>query len=160
MNWKQVKQQWPSVQAAVKRTWGRIDEDDLTRIHGERDAFTGILAQKVWLRGGGCSAESGRLCRPASVRKQKADCAYLVFSAAKKMLGSRPCCKSPLTPINGLSSSVALSMGIGNLIIRPSSDWPARLIPRKKRTAAKRSTPMTPEITPSRFAEHVHCVFI
>ena len=46
MNWKQVKQQWPSVEAVVRRTWGRIDEADLTMIHGERDSFTRVLAQR------------------------------------------------------------------------------------------------------------------
>ncbi len=46
MKWKHVKQQWPSVQAEVKRTWGRIDEADLAMIHGDRDSFTRILAQR------------------------------------------------------------------------------------------------------------------
>lgn len=46
MNWNQVKQQWPMVEIAVKRTWGRIDEADLSMIHGERDLFTRILAQR------------------------------------------------------------------------------------------------------------------
>lgn len=46
MKWNQVKQQWPSVELAVKRTWVRIDEADLTMIHGERDSFTRILAQR------------------------------------------------------------------------------------------------------------------
>lgn len=46
MNWNQVKQQWPLVELAVKRTWGRIDETDLSMIHGERDSFTRILAQR------------------------------------------------------------------------------------------------------------------
>jgi hypothetical protein len=34
------------VEIAVKRTWGRIDEADLSMIHGDRDSFTRILAQK------------------------------------------------------------------------------------------------------------------
>ncbi|EMI47104.1 CsbD-like protein [Rhodopirellula sp. SWK7] len=46
MNWRQVKQQWPLVQAEVKRTWGRIDEADLVMIGGERDPFARILAQR------------------------------------------------------------------------------------------------------------------
>ncbi|TWU46960.1 CsbD family protein [Rubripirellula reticaptiva] len=46
MNWKQVKQQWPTVQAVVKRTWGRIDEADLAMIHGERDSFVRVLSQR------------------------------------------------------------------------------------------------------------------
>lgn len=46
MNWNQVKQQWPMVEIAVKRTWGRIDESDLSMIRGERDSFTRILAQR------------------------------------------------------------------------------------------------------------------
>ncbi len=46
MNWKQVKQQWPMVEIAVKRTWGRIDESDLSMIHGDRGLFTRVLAQR------------------------------------------------------------------------------------------------------------------
>ena len=46
MNWNQVKQQWPMVAIAVKQTWGRIDEADLSMIHGDRDSFTRILAQR------------------------------------------------------------------------------------------------------------------
>ena len=46
MKWNQVKRQWPSVQAEVKRTWGRFDEADLAMIHGDRDSFTRVLAQR------------------------------------------------------------------------------------------------------------------
>ena len=46
MKWSQVKRNWPSVQAEVKRTWGKIDEIDLAMIHGERDSFTRVLARR------------------------------------------------------------------------------------------------------------------
>ncbi len=46
MKWNQVKQQWPTVQAEIKRTWGKFDEDDLAMIHGDRDLFTRILANR------------------------------------------------------------------------------------------------------------------
>ncbi|WDQ16768.1 hypothetical protein [Rhodopirellula sp. P2] len=46
MNWKQVKRQWPAVQNGIKRTWGKIDEMDLKMIHGERESFIRILAQR------------------------------------------------------------------------------------------------------------------
>ncbi|MCM2375046.1 CsbD family protein [Aporhodopirellula aestuarii] len=46
MKWNQVKHHWPAVQESVKRTWGRIDETDLVMIHGERDLFIRVLAQR------------------------------------------------------------------------------------------------------------------
>lgn len=46
MNWYQVKNQWPAVQAEIRCTWGRLDEDDLAMIRGDRDSLTRILAQR------------------------------------------------------------------------------------------------------------------
>ncbi|TWT54822.1 hypothetical protein Pla22_24760 [Rubripirellula amarantea] len=46
MRWNQVKGDWATVQEGVKRTWGRIDETDLKMIHGERDLFIRVLAQR------------------------------------------------------------------------------------------------------------------
>lgn len=46
MKWNEVKRQWPAVQAEVRRTWGRIDENDLAMIAGNREAFARVLVQR------------------------------------------------------------------------------------------------------------------
>ena len=46
MNWDQIKGNWKAVSDKIKITWGKLSEDDLTAIAGQRDEFAGLLQQR------------------------------------------------------------------------------------------------------------------
>lgn len=46
MNWDQIKCNWKQVSDKIKRTWGKLSEDDLAVIAGKRDLLSGQLQQR------------------------------------------------------------------------------------------------------------------
>ena len=46
MNWDQIKGNWKEVCDTIKRTWGKLSEDDLAAIAGRRDLFSDLLQQR------------------------------------------------------------------------------------------------------------------
>ena len=45
MNWDQVKGNW-SQKGEVKQQWGKLTDDDLTRIEGKRDELVGRVQER------------------------------------------------------------------------------------------------------------------
>lgn len=45
MNWNQVAGRWKQVRGNVKREWGRLADDDLNQIDGERDKLVGLIQE-------------------------------------------------------------------------------------------------------------------
>ncbi len=46
MNWDQIKGQWTQMKGEAKRRWGKLTDDDLTRIEGDRDKLVGTLQER------------------------------------------------------------------------------------------------------------------
>ncbi len=46
MNWDQVKGNWKQFKGKVKEKWGKLTDDDLTRIRGRRDQLAGKLQER------------------------------------------------------------------------------------------------------------------
>jgi uncharacterized protein YjbJ (UPF0337 family) len=46
MNWDQIKCNWKQVSDKIKLTWGKLSEDDLAAIAGNRDLLSGMLQQR------------------------------------------------------------------------------------------------------------------
>ena len=46
MNWDQIKRNWKQVSDKIKLTWGRLSEDDLAAIAGNRDLLSDMLQQR------------------------------------------------------------------------------------------------------------------
>jgi len=46
MNTEQVKGKWKEMMGTVKTRWGKLTDDDLTQISGERERLAGILQQR------------------------------------------------------------------------------------------------------------------
>jgi uncharacterized protein YjbJ (UPF0337 family) len=46
MNWDQIKCNWKQVSEKIKLTWGKLSDDDLTAIAGNRDLLSGMLQQR------------------------------------------------------------------------------------------------------------------
>jgi uncharacterized protein YjbJ (UPF0337 family) len=46
MNWDIAKGQWKELRGKVKEQWGKMTDDDLDRIEGQRDQLLGTVQQK------------------------------------------------------------------------------------------------------------------
>ena len=46
MNWDQITGDWKQLKGKVKEKWGKLTDDDLTIIAGQRDQLAGLLQQK------------------------------------------------------------------------------------------------------------------
>lgn len=46
MKWNQIKCNWKHVSDEIKLTWGKLSEDDLAAIAGNRDLLSGMLQQR------------------------------------------------------------------------------------------------------------------
>ncbi len=46
MNWDQIKNNWNEVSDKIKLTWGKLSEDDITAIAGQRDQFARLLQER------------------------------------------------------------------------------------------------------------------
>lgn len=46
MNWHIIKGNWQQTKGKVKEHWGKLTDDDLTRIAGERDQLAGKLQER------------------------------------------------------------------------------------------------------------------
>lgn len=45
MNWEQVKGNWNQMKGAAKVQWGKLTDDDLARIEGDRDKLVGKIQE-------------------------------------------------------------------------------------------------------------------
>jgi len=46
MNWDQIKGDWKQMTGKVKEKWGKLTDNDLTVIAGQRDQLVGILQER------------------------------------------------------------------------------------------------------------------
>ena len=46
MNWDQAKGQWTQMKGAVRKQWGKLTDDDLDVIHGERERLVGKIQER------------------------------------------------------------------------------------------------------------------
>jgi uncharacterized protein YjbJ (UPF0337 family) len=46
MNWDQVKGQWSQMKGSVRKQWGKLTDDDLDVIAGERERLVGKIQER------------------------------------------------------------------------------------------------------------------
>ncbi len=46
MNWDQVKGKWRQLSGSVKAQWGKLTDDEIARIDGDREKLTGQIQEK------------------------------------------------------------------------------------------------------------------
>ena len=46
MNWDQIKSNWKQACDKIKLTWGKLSEDDLAKIAGNREQLAGFLKER------------------------------------------------------------------------------------------------------------------
>ena len=49
MDWNLIEGNWKQAQGKIKEKWGKLTEDDLTKINGQREQLEGILQQRYGL---------------------------------------------------------------------------------------------------------------
>ena len=49
MNWEQVEGKWDQFKGSVKEKWGKLTDDDLTMIEGQRENLAGRLKERYGL---------------------------------------------------------------------------------------------------------------
>ena len=46
MNWDQVEGKWKQVKGSLRQKWGKLTDDDLQQIAGNRDKFVGVMQER------------------------------------------------------------------------------------------------------------------
>ena len=46
MNWDQIEGNWKQVTGKVREQWGRLTDDELTKIAGQRDQLVGTIQKR------------------------------------------------------------------------------------------------------------------
>lgn len=46
MNWDIAKGNWKQMKGSVKQQWGKLTDDDMTRIEGDRDLLVGRVQER------------------------------------------------------------------------------------------------------------------
>lgn len=46
MNWNQIKNNWNTVSDKIRRTWGKLSDDDLISVAGRRDQLAIMLQRR------------------------------------------------------------------------------------------------------------------
>jgi uncharacterized protein YjbJ (UPF0337 family) len=46
MNWDQVKGQWKQMKGSARKQWGKLTDDDLDVIAGERERLVGLIQER------------------------------------------------------------------------------------------------------------------
>jgi uncharacterized protein YjbJ (UPF0337 family) len=49
MDWNVIEGNWKQAQGKIRQKWGKLTDDDLTRINGQREQLEGILQQRYGL---------------------------------------------------------------------------------------------------------------
>lgn len=46
MNWDQIEGKWKQAKGDVLRTWGKLTDDEVDRIEGDREVLEGLLQER------------------------------------------------------------------------------------------------------------------
>lgn len=49
MNWNQIRSNWDAVTRTILLTWGKLSEDDLVDINGQREQLVSMLQRRYGL---------------------------------------------------------------------------------------------------------------
>ncbi len=49
MDWNRIEGNWKQAQGRIKEKWGKLTDDDLTMINGQREQLEGIIQKRYGL---------------------------------------------------------------------------------------------------------------
>jgi uncharacterized protein YjbJ (UPF0337 family) len=50
MNWDQFEGNWKQLSGKAKERWGKLTDDDLTRIAGKKDQLVGVIQERYGIK--------------------------------------------------------------------------------------------------------------
>jgi uncharacterized protein YjbJ (UPF0337 family) len=50
MNWDQIEGNWKQLSGKAKERWGKLTDDDLTRIAGKKDQLVGVIQERYGIK--------------------------------------------------------------------------------------------------------------
>jgi uncharacterized protein YjbJ (UPF0337 family) len=76
MNWEETKGRWNQMKGAVKKQWGKLTDDDLAVIAGQRDQLVGKIQERYGIAKEEADQqvktwESTRIDEPEEVRSEE-----------------------------------------------------------------------------------------
>ena len=49
MDWNRIAGNWKQAQGGIKEKWGKLTDDDLVKINGQREQLEGLIQQRYGL---------------------------------------------------------------------------------------------------------------
>jgi len=46
MDWNRIEGNWKQAQGKIKQKWGKLTDDDITQINGQREQLEGLLQER------------------------------------------------------------------------------------------------------------------
>jgi uncharacterized protein YjbJ (UPF0337 family) len=46
MNWDDIQGRWNQLKGEVKAKWGKLTDDDISRVGGKKDEFVGVIQRR------------------------------------------------------------------------------------------------------------------
>ena len=50
MNWDQIAGQWAQIKGSLREKWGKLTDDDLELVAGNRDKLVGVLQERYGMQ--------------------------------------------------------------------------------------------------------------
>jgi uncharacterized protein YjbJ (UPF0337 family) len=63
MNWDQIRGKWNQMKGSVKEQWGKLTNDDLDRIAGQKDKLVGLIQERYGIEREKAEKEVDEWCR-------------------------------------------------------------------------------------------------
>ena len=67
MDWNRIEGNWKQAKGKVKEKWGKLTDDDLAQVNGQRDQLEGRISAALWPRQGYGPQGCGRLAESPTV---------------------------------------------------------------------------------------------
>ena len=68
MNWDQIEGKWNQLKGSVKQQWGKLTDDDLDVIAGQRDKLIGKLQERYGYAKADAQKKADEWCKAAGQR--------------------------------------------------------------------------------------------
>lgn len=83
MNWETVEGKWEQMKGQVKEAWGKLTDNDLTQIRGQKDQLVGKIRERYGVEKEDAEEQIQKFCRNMkndetmpSVSKTKSSCCH------------------------------------------------------------------------------------
>ncbi len=83
MNWEQVEGKWKQFSGKAKEKWGKLTDDDLTKINGKREQLAGLIQERYGIAKEAAEAQIDEFSRSIHQTVDEATAAAKTHTAGK-----------------------------------------------------------------------------